>query len=191
MQSSSPRVQHYVIIPVDLHNTWTTGYVIPADASFCNHGLMNSSLPVDSSHNFSSTITEIPVTQKHWQPHMCQPVHKLFPDFFNLFIYFTTKQKDMWHNFSTACLWMHTSYHLTACSFIVTGRQSGKSAHLSTVSNNEAAASDCLLKHGTCLISSEKSSVLSKKYACSFTWKRKHCSLAKTTCPTEAASVHE
>lgn len=106
------QVQHYMTIPVDLHNTWITGYVTPADASFCNHVLISPSLPVDSSHNFSSTITEIPVTQKHWQPHICQPVQKGFPD---LFIYLTTNQNDMWHNFSITCLWMHTSYHLIYC----------------------------------------------------------------------------
>lgn len=120
------QVQHYMTIPVDLHNTWITGYVTPADASFCNHVLISPSLPVDSSHNFSSTITEIPVTQKHWQPHICQPVQKGFPD---LFIYLTTNQNDMWHNFSITCLWMHTSYHLTACLFIVTGNQISTSVH--------------------------------------------------------------
>lgn len=81
MQSSSPRVQHYVIISVDLHNTLDTGYVIPADNSFCNHGLMNSSLPVDSSHNFSSAITEIPVTQKH----TCA---SLFINYFQILFFF-------------------------------------------------------------------------------------------------------
>lgn len=97
----------------------------------------------------------------------------------------------MWHHFSTACLWMHTSSNLTPCSFIITGRQSGKSAHLSTVTNHEAAASHCMLKRGTWLISSEKSSLLLKKYASSATWKHKHRSPAMRTCPTEAASVYE